>query len=44
MREAVDAAVERSREFDEDTSLGYEPERQKTWLHTVSEELEASER
>lgn len=31
--------LERNTDFDEDTSLGYEPERQQEWLETVEREL-----
>jgi hypothetical protein len=35
----LDVILKRSREFDEDTSLGYEPERQKIWRDRVMSEL-----
>ena len=38
----MDAILKRSREFDEDTSLGYRPERQEVWWQRVSEELRAT--
>jgi hypothetical protein len=37
------AVLERSREFDEDTSLGYRPERQQAWWARVRSELAAGE-
>lgn len=39
LRERTADIVRRSREFDEDTSLGYNPERQKAWLARVRAEL-----
>lgn len=37
--ETTDTVLERNEDFDEDTSLGYEPKRQKEWLETVTREL-----
>jgi hypothetical protein len=39
---AVEKILERNREFDEDTSLGYKPDRQKAWLARVTSELAAT--
>jgi hypothetical protein len=39
LAEATEQLVERNREFDQDTSLGYRPERQRVWLRRVTEEL-----
>jgi hypothetical protein len=36
---ATEDLLERNREFDEDTSLGYRPDRQRAWLKRVTEEL-----
>jgi hypothetical protein len=36
---ATEALLSRNRDFDEDTSLGYRPDRQLTWLRRVSQEL-----
>ena len=36
---ATEELLERNREFDEDTSLGYRPDRQRAWLKRVTEEL-----
>jgi hypothetical protein len=36
---ATDDLLQRNREFDEDTSLGYRPDRQRTWLQKVTQEL-----
>ncbi len=44
LREAVQDIVEENREFDEDTSLGYKPGRQKAWLARVNAELRATRR
>jgi hypothetical protein len=38
--ETSETLMDRNSEFDEDTSLGYEPKRQKEWLATVTRELE----
>jgi hypothetical protein len=43
VQEHVEAALDRSREFDEDTSLGYQPERQKEWWRRVNQELQQTE-
>jgi hypothetical protein len=37
--ETTETLMERNTDFDEDTSLGYEPARQKQWLATVTAEL-----
>ena len=39
MAEISEELIEQNREFDEDTSLGYKPERQKAWLERVTSEL-----
>lgn len=44
LQDAVEDIVERNREFDEDTSLGYKPGRQKAWLERVNTELRATQR
>ncbi|HEY6557640.1 MAG TPA: hypothetical protein VI072_10220 [Polyangiaceae bacterium] len=44
LQEAVEDIVDRNREFDEDTSLGYKPTRQKAWLERVNGELRATQR
>jgi hypothetical protein len=36
--------LKRSRAFDEDTSMGFQPERQKTWLRRVQSELAETQR
>lgn len=36
---ATEELLERNREFDEDTSLGFRPDRQRAWLNQVNEEL-----
>jgi hypothetical protein len=40
---ATEALLERNREFDEDTSLGYRPDRQRAWLKRVLDELAATQ-
>jgi hypothetical protein len=40
---ATEDLLERNREFDEDTSLGYRPDRQRAWLQRVNEELSATQ-
>ena len=35
--------VERNRDFDQDTSLGYKPDRQREWLRKVRDELAATQ-
>ena len=42
LRERSEAVIARSRDFDEDTSLGHEPEAQKRWLTQVEAELAAT--
>ena len=42
LQNALDEAVERSGEFDQETSNAYEPTRQRRWLETVEKELAAS--
>jgi hypothetical protein len=39
LEDAVGEIIDRNRDFDEDTSLGYQPERQKEWLARVTAEL-----
>lgn len=39
LQKATDDLLERNREFDEDTSLGFRPDRQRAWLKTVTDEL-----
>lgn len=39
---ATEELLERNRDFDEDTSLGYRPDRQRSWLKRVQEELAAT--
>lgn len=39
LREALRAVLERNAAFDEDTSFGYEPERQRAWHERVTREL-----
>lgn len=39
LQKATDQLLERNREFDEDTSLGFRPDRQRSWLKKVTEEL-----
>ena len=36
---ATEELLERNRDFDEDTSLGFRPDRQRSWLKKVNEEL-----
>ena len=36
---ATEELLSRNRDFDEDTSLGYRPDRQRAWLRKVNEEL-----
>ncbi len=43
LRERSEAVIARSRDFDEDTSLGHEPEAQKRWLAKVEAELAESQ-
>lgn len=40
---ATEDLLERNRDFDEDTSLGYRPDRQRAWLQRVNEELSATQ-
>lgn len=44
LQDAVEDIVEENREFDEDTSLGYKPARQKAWLERVNAELRSTQR
>jgi dGTP triphosphohydrolase len=37
--ETTETLLDRNRDFDEVTSLGYEPARQKEWFDTVTKEL-----
>ena len=37
---ATEELIDRNRDFDQDTSLGYRPDRQRQWLKQVSSELE----
>jgi hypothetical protein len=39
MQGALESIMERSHDFDEDTSLGYKPDRQKAWLKRITKEL-----
>jgi hypothetical protein len=39
LSEATEKLIERNRDFDQDTSLGYRPDRQRAWLETVTAEL-----
>jgi hypothetical protein len=39
LQKATEDLLERNRQFDEDTSLGYRPDRQRAWLKRVTEEL-----
>lgn len=41
---ATEELLARNRAFDEDTSLGYRPDRQRAWLKKVNAELAATER
>ena len=41
--DALAVILERNRAFDEDTSLGYKPERQKAWLSRVAQELSSTQ-
>ena len=43
VRQAMAVAVQRNREFDEDTSMGVRPERQQTWRDRVRAELARTE-
>jgi hypothetical protein len=40
--DAVEEILEENRAFDEDTSLGYKPDRQKVWLGKVTSKLQAT--
>ena len=42
--DAVEEILEEDRAFDEDTSLGYKPDRQKVWLGKVTSKLQATKR
>jgi hypothetical protein len=39
LTKATEDLLERNRDFDQDTSLGYRPDRQRAWLRKVLEEL-----
>jgi hypothetical protein len=39
LRKTLEETLRRNRKFDEDTSLGYKPEKQKQWLATLTSEL-----
>lgn len=39
LAKATEQLLERNRDFDEDTSLGYRPDRQRNWLNRVTAEL-----
>jgi len=39
LTKATEELLERNREFDQDTSLGYRPDRQRAWLQRVTAEL-----
>ena len=43
LQKATDELLERNRDFDQDTSLGYRPDRQRAWLRTVTQELAETE-
>jgi hypothetical protein len=40
---ATEDLLDRNRDFDEDTSLGYRPDRQRAWLQRVNDELSATQ-
>jgi len=42
LKDALESIMERSHDFDEDTSLGYKPARQKIWRERVTQELAES--
>lgn len=42
LQRRLEIILKRSREFDEDTSMGFEPERQKVWLARITSELRAA--
>jgi hypothetical protein len=42
LRERTDSLLDRQRDFDEDTSMGHEPEAQKRWVAKVEAELAAT--
>jgi hypothetical protein len=44
LEDAVGEILDQNREFDEDTSLGYQPARQKEWLSRVTARLAETER
>jgi hypothetical protein len=39
LQKATDELLDRNRDFDQDTSLGYRPDRQRSWLQKVTQEL-----
>jgi hypothetical protein len=39
LQKATDELLERNRDFDQDTSLGFRPDRQRAWLRKVTAEL-----
>jgi hypothetical protein len=39
LQKATDELLERNHDFDQDTSLGYRPDRQRAWLQKVTQEL-----
>jgi hypothetical protein len=43
LQKATDELLDRNREFDQDTSLGYRPDRQRAWLREVTQELAETE-
>jgi hypothetical protein len=43
LAQSLERVLARSRAFDEETSMGYRPERQKAWLHRVEAELSRPE-
>jgi hypothetical protein len=43
LQKATDELLERNRDFDQDTSLGYRPDRQRAWLQKVTQELAETE-
>jgi len=44
LTKATERLIERNRDFDQDTSLGYRPERQRQWLKQVTSELRDTQR
>jgi len=44
LTEATEQLIDRNRDFDSDTSLGYRPDRQRAWLRKVTAELAETQR